>query len=80
MQPPAVRIKSTAVTPERKASKPFVPKLKVTSRVGNVFEGETEVFTYEADTLSTLQAELEAKKVARKKFKYVDVISVKPMK
>lgn len=36
--------------------------------------------TYEADTLSTLQAELDAKKMARKKFKYIEVMSIKPAK
>ncbi|OCR25246.1 hypothetical protein AFK24_09245 [Pseudomonas syringae] len=55
-----------------------IPRMKVTLRVGNEFEGETEMFIHEADTLSTLQAELEATKAARKKFKYIEVISVKP--
>ena len=67
-------------SPKRKVTKPFVPRLKVTLRVGNVFEGGTELMTYEADTLSTLQAELDAKKAARKKFKYIEVISIKPLK
>ncbi|VVP83085.1 hypothetical protein PS906_03337 [Pseudomonas fluorescens] len=34
---------------------------------------------HEADTLSSLLAEQEAVKVARKKYKYVDVVSVKSM-
>jgi len=78
--PPVTVATPKAVSPKRKVSKAFVPKLKVTLRVGNVFEGETEVMTYEADTLSTLQAELDAKKMARKKFKYIEVVSIKPAK
>lgn len=61
---------------KRKALKPSTPKLKVTLRVGNEFEGDTEAFVYESSTLSTLQAELDATKAARKKFKYVEVVSV----
>ncbi|WAT32292.1 hypothetical protein [Pseudomonas sp. GXZC] len=62
---------------KRKMAKPFAPKLEVTLRVGNQFEGETELLTHEADTLSTLQAELDATKLARKKYKFIEVISVK---
>lgn len=65
---------------KRKGANRFVPKLTVTLRVGNEFEGETELFTYESDTLSTLQAELDAKKIARKKFRYMELVSVKPAK
>lgn len=65
---------------KRKATKNFVPKLIVTLRVGNEFEGTTELFTHQADTLSTLQAELDAKKEARKKYKYIDLVSVEPAK
>ncbi|MBI6855920.1 hypothetical protein YA0002_24455 [Pseudomonas cichorii] len=61
---------------KRKALKLSTPKLKVTLRVGNEFEGATEIFVHEADTLSTLQAEVEATKAARKKFKYIEVVSV----
>ncbi len=58
-------------------SKAFTPRLSVTLRVGNEFEGETYEICHEADTLSTLLAEQEATKAARKKFRYVEVISVK---
>ena len=34
---------------------------------------------HDADTLSSLLAEQDALKAARKKFKYVDVVSVKSM-
>lgn len=64
---------------KKKIAKAFTPRLRVTLRVGNVFEGETQEFLHEADTLSTLLAEQEATKLARKKFKYVEVVSVKPM-
>lgn len=60
----------------RKAAKPFAPKLKVTLQVSNEYEGRTYSFVYEADTLSRLQAELDAKRAARKKFKYIEVVSI----
>lgn len=62
---------------KKKASKAFTSRLRVTLRVGNEFEGKTELLVHEADTLSTLLAEQEATKAARKKFRYVEVISVK---
>lgn len=61
-----------------KPAKSFTPRMRVTLRVGNVFEGDTQMLTHDADTLSTLQAELDATKAARKKFRYVEVVSVKP--
>ncbi len=65
---------------KRKPPTAFTPKLKVTLRVGNEFEGSRETFFYDADTLSILLAEQEATKAARKKYRYVDVVSVKPAK
>ncbi|WP_346830862.1 hypothetical protein ABDX87_28245 [Pseudomonas abietaniphila] len=64
---------------KKKMAKAFTPRLKVTLRVGNVFEGETYELIHEADTLSSLLAEHEAVKAARKKYKYVEVVSVKSM-
>lgn len=61
-----------------KEAKNFVPKLVVMLRVGNEYEGTTELITHEADTLSRLQAEVDAMKVARKKYRYVELVSVKP--
>ncbi|WP_074758329.1 hypothetical protein [Pseudomonas abietaniphila] len=61
-----------------KSSKPPAGKIRVTLRVGNVYEGATEVFVHDASTLSSLLAEQEATKLARKKFRYVEVVSVKP--
>lgn len=60
-------------------SKGFTPRLRVTLRVGNDFEGEMHEVVHEADTLSSLLAEQEATKAARKKFRYVEVVSVKSM-
>jgi hypothetical protein len=64
---------------KKKVAKAFTPRLKVTLRVGNEFEGETCELIHEADTLSTLLAEQEAVKAARKKFRYVEVVSIKSM-
>lgn len=64
---------------KKKAAKAFTPRLRVTLRAGNEFEGETFELTHDADTLSTLLAEQEATKAARKKYRYVEVISVRPV-
>jgi hypothetical protein len=65
--------------PKKKMGKAFSPRLMVTLRVGNVFEGETHEITHEADTLSKLLAEQEATKAAKKKYRYVEVVSVTSM-
>lgn len=71
--------KTEKIVPKAK-SKPLTPKLRVTLRVSKVFEGVSEVFTYDANTLSTFVAEQEAKAEAKKnKFKYFDLVSVKPI-
>ncbi|MFJ4155528.1 hypothetical protein ACIPZF_12140 [Pseudomonas sp. NPDC089752] len=55
-------------------------RLRVTMRVAREFEGEEEVFVHDANTLSTLIAEAEAKTAAKKKkYRYFDVISVTPV-
>lgn len=64
---------------KKKAAKAFTPRLRVTLRVGNEFEGEMVELIHEADTLSSLLAEQEAVKAARKKYKYVELVSVKSM-
>ena len=76
--PDVIIVPPPAVAKKRKVDKAFTPRLKVTLRVGNVFEGETQEVVHEADTLSTLLAEQEAVKAARKKFRYVEVVSVEP--
>lgn len=65
---------------KRKSNRNFVPRFIVTLRVGNEFEGATELFIQSADTLSRLQAELDAMKEARKKYKYIELVSVEPEK
>lgn len=64
---------------KKKVPKAFTPRLLVTLRVSNEFEGRMLEIVHEADTLSTLLAEQEATKAARKKFRYVEVVSVKSM-
>ena len=64
---------------KKKLAKAYTPRLKVTLRVGNEFEGEMYELIHEADTLSSLLAEQEAVKAAKKKYKYVEVVSVKSM-
>ncbi|PIB53744.1 hypothetical protein [Pseudomonas sp. 2822-17] len=78
---PEVAPTEPAAAPQmkKKAAKAFTPRLLVTLRVGNEFEGKMTELIHEADTLSSLLAEQEAVKAARKKYKYVDVVSVKSM-
>jgi hypothetical protein len=68
-----------APTAKKKVAKAFTPRLRVTLRVGNEFEGKMIELVHDADTLSSLLAEQEAVKTARKKYKYVEVVSVKSM-
>ncbi|MFL1529103.1 hypothetical protein [Pseudomonas sp. O230] len=65
--------------PPWKVVKSLSPKLRVTLRVSKEFEGNTELFTYDANTLSTFVAEQSAKAEAKKKkFKYFELVSIKP--
>ena len=64
---------------KRKVAKAFTLRLRVTLGVGNEFEGKMIELIHEADALSSLLAEQEAVKAARKKYKYVEVVSVKSM-
>lgn len=63
---------------KRTISRTFAPKLRVVLRVGNEFEGKTYEFVHEVSTLSTLLAEQEAVKAARRKYRFVEVVSVGP--
>jgi uncharacterized protein (DUF1697 family) len=64
----------------RKIAKSLSPKLRVTLHVTKVFEGDTEILVYDANTLSTFAAEQEAKAEAKKKkYKYIEVVSIKPI-
>ncbi|MBH3370904.1 hypothetical protein I5R92_26795 [Pseudomonas carnis] len=77
--PNIVDTQSTKAVDKKKVAKAFTPRLRVTLRVGNEFEGKTYEMIHEADTLSTLLAEQDATKVARKKFRFVEVVSIKSM-
>ncbi|WP_039010471.1 hypothetical protein [Pseudomonas brassicacearum] len=77
--PEIVIAEQTKVVKKKKLSKSFTPRLKVTMRVGNEFEGKMHEIVHEADTLSSLVAEQEATKIAKKKFRFVEVMSVKSM-
>ncbi|MCK3832697.1 MULTISPECIES: hypothetical protein [Pseudomonas fluorescens group] len=68
--------------PRLKSEKQIIPnvftsRLRVKLRVGNEFEGRMYEIVHEADTLSSLVAEQEAVKAARKKYRFVEVISVR---
>jgi hypothetical protein len=77
--PDVVIVQPAKATKKQKVSKAFTPRLRVTLRVGNEFEGKMHEMVHEADTLSSLVAEQEATRVAKKKFRFVEVISVKSM-
>lgn len=77
--PDVVMVQPVNAAKKKKVSKGFTPRLRVTLRVGNEFEGNMHEMIHEADTLSSLVAEQEATKAARKKFRFVQVISVKSM-
>ncbi|ELK4784402.1 hypothetical protein [Pseudomonas aeruginosa] len=65
---------SPAKPVQRKSSS---PRLRVTLKVTKTFEGDEEIFTYDANTLSSLIAEQEAKSAAKKKrYKYFEVLSM----
>lgn len=69
----------TKVVKKKKLSNTFTPRLRVTLRVGNEFEGKMQEIVHEADTLSSLVAEQDATRIAKKKFRFVEVISVKSL-
>lgn len=69
-------VPSAKVVTKKRMSKALNTRLRVILQVGDEFEGETSEIIHEADTLSTLLAEQEAIRIARKKFRYVAVISI----
>lgn len=56
----------TKVVKKKKLSNTFTPRLRVTLRVGNEFEGKMQEIVHEADTLSSLVAEQDATRIAKK--------------
>ncbi|WP_433899293.1 hypothetical protein [Pseudomonas sp. PSE1(2024)] len=64
----------------RASSRSLSSRLRVTMRAAKVYEGPEELLIHDANTLSTLMAEAEAKAVAKKtKFRYFHVVSVMPV-
>ena len=74
--PDVVIVQPVKAAKKKAVSKGFTPRLRVTLRVGNEFEGEMYELIHEADTLSSLLAEQDATRQARKKFRFVEVVSV----
>jgi hypothetical protein len=59
--------------------KPVSTNLRVTLSVQKEFEGDSEIFTYDSQTMSTVMAEMEAIKQAKaKRFRYFQVVKVAP--
>ena len=56
----------------------MIPRVYYTQTLSSKWMRTHEMF-HEADTLSTLLAEQEATKAAKKKFRFVEVVSVKAM-
>lgn len=77
--PEVVFVPLSTPSKKKKPAAAFTPKLRVVLSVGNDFEGDRQELVHEADTLSTLLAEQDAVRSAKRKFRYVDVVSVKPM-
>jgi hypothetical protein len=65
--PDVVIVQPLKTERKKKVSKGYTPRLIVTLRVGSEFEGKMHEMVHEADTLSSLVAEQEATKTARKK-------------
>lgn len=62
------------------SSKSLSSRLRVTMRVTKVYDGPEEMFIHDANTISTLMAEAEAKALAKKKkYRYFHVESVMPV-
>lgn len=83
-QPAAVPATPTAQPAPRPTSKAKAkartPKLRVTLRVSTEFEGETTLFTHEADTLSRIDAEQQGRALAKKaKYRYAELVSITPI-
>lgn len=66
-----------------KSSKPATPKrslsisskIKVTLHVSNVYEGDYQEVIFESSNLSSLVAEMDARKHYQKKFRYITVVT-----
>lgn len=77
---PSLASKQQPSSKPRNVAKSLSPKLRVTLRVTKEFEGNAELFTYDANTLSTFVAEQEAKTEAKnRKFRYFELVAIKPI-
>lgn len=77
-EPAPAPVEVKAPPAPRPKTKRLSPALVVTLRVTREFEGEESLFVHEAKTLSTFDAEQEARKAASKeKYKYFEVVSIK---
>ena len=76
---PATQTAQPAHRPKAKA-KARTPKLRVTLRVSTEFEGETTLFTHDADTLSRIDAEQQGRALEKKaKYRYAELVSITPI-
>lgn len=76
----AVPATQTAQPAHRPKAKARTPKLRVTLRVSTEFEGETTMFTHDADTLSRIDAEQQGRALAKKaKYRYAELVSITPI-
>lgn len=67
-------VESKSHPTKQKKALGYASKLRVELQVTNVFEGDCEVVYYESAVLSTLVAEMEARKKYTKKYRYVTIV------
>ncbi|WP_095115038.1 hypothetical protein [Pseudomonas sp. Irchel 3F3] len=70
------REKPTAKEPTKAENKKTASKIRVVLSVTNEFEGVCQTVVYDSDNLSRLVAEMDARKKYKKKFRYIEVVSI----
>lgn len=70
------REKPTAKEPTKAESKKTASKIRVVLSVTNEFEGVCQIVVYDSDNMSRLVAEMDARKKYKKKFRYIEVVSI----
>lgn len=73
--PPNIEVPADNTSTKETKSK-VASKIRVTLSVTNEFEGACETVVYDSDNLSRLVAEMDAKNKYKKKFKYINVVSI----
>lgn len=73
---PQENYRRSSCGPAKAVLKSSGAKIRVTLHVGNEFEGAYEVVSYESSNLSQLVVEMDARKKYKKKYKYIEVVSV----